>query len=211
MDLTDVMQTAGTCRFYKDDDVPDEVLRRVLDGARWAPTGGNRQGLRFVVVRDLAKRRQLAEWYRETWTPYATRSWAALELSGAPTTILDNAQHFADHLEDVPVLIVVCAEWDAIYPTDHQLGRISVVGGCSIYPGVQNLLLKAREEGLGTALTTLLCRYEPQVKALLEIPDGVITAAHIALGWPARPLPKKLSRRPLDEMAFLDTYGHPLR
>ena len=143
--------------------------------------------------------------------PTPTRSRAALERSGAPTTILDNAQHFADHLEDVPVLIVVCAQWDAIYPTDHQLGRISVVGGCSIYPGVQNLLLKARDEGLGTALTTLLCRYEPQVKALLEIPDGVITAAHIALGWPARPLPKKLSRRPLDEMAFLDTYGHPLR
>ena len=101
-------------------------------------------------------------------------------------------------------------QWDAIYPTDHQLGRISVVGGCSIYPGVQNLLLKARAEGLGTALTTLLCAYEPQVKALLEIPEGVITAAHIALGWPARPLPTKLSRRPLNEIAFLDTYGRPI-
>jgi hypothetical protein len=71
-------------------------------------------------------------------------------------------------------------------------------------------LLKAREEGLGTALTTLLCAHEPQVKALLGIPEGVITAAHIALGWPARPLPKKLNRRPLDEIAFLDTYGQSI-
>ncbi len=211
MDLMDVMRTSGTCRYYTAEDVPADVLTRVLDATRWAPTGGNRQGLRFIAVRDLVKRHQLAEWYRETWTPYAARSRAGLERAGAPTTILDNAQHFADHLEDVPVLIVVCAQWDAIYPTDHELGRISVVGGCSIYPAVQNLLLKAREEGLGTALTTLLCRYEPQVKELLQIPEGVITAAHIALGWPARPLPRRLNRRPLTDIAFLDTFGARLQ
>jgi nitroreductase len=210
MELDEVMRTAGTCRFFTDDGVSDEVLTRVLDAARWAPTGGNRQGLRFVAVKDLEKRRQLAEWYREMWAPYAARSRTALERAGTSVTILDNAQHFADHLQDVPVLLVVCAQWDAIYPTDHQLGRISVVGGCSIYPAVQNLLLKAREEGLGTALTTLLCAYEPRVKALLEIPEGVITAAHVAIGWPARPFPKKLRRRPLHEMAFLDTYGRSL-
>ncbi len=210
MELMEVMTTSGTCRSFTGDDVPDDVLARVLDATRWAPTGGNRQGLRFVVVRDPAKRRQLAEWYRETWAPYAARSRVGLERAGQSTAILDRAQHFADHFEDVPVLIVVCAKWDVIYPTDLDLGRTSVVGGCSIYPAVQNLLLKAREEGLGAALTTLLCRYEPQVKELLEIPEGVITAAHVALGWPARPLPRKLSRRPLSEIAFLDTFGAPL-
>jgi nitroreductase len=210
MDLMDVMTTSGTCRYFTEDEVPDDALARVLDAARWAPTGGNRQGVRFVAVRDGAKRRQLADWYREAWSPYAARSRAALERSGTSTAILDHAQHFADHFEDVPVLLVVCAQWDAIYPTDHELGRISVVGGCSIYPAVQNVLLKAREEGLGAALTTLLCRYEPQVKRLLEIPQGVITAAHVALGWPERPLPKKLNRRPLSDIAFLDTFGVPL-
>ncbi len=210
MELMDVMMTSGTCRFFEADEVPGDVLARVLDAARWAPTGGNRQGVRFVAVRDLSKRRQLAEWYRETWAPYAARSRASLERAGAPTGILDRAQHFADHLEDIPVLLVVCAQWDAIYPTDHELGRISVVGGCSIYPAVQNVLLKAREEGLGAALTTLLCRYEPQVKELLSIPDGVITAAHVALGWPSKPLPQKLSRRPVSDYAFLDTFGEPL-
>ena len=210
MELMDVMTTSGTCRFFKTDEVSDDVLARVLDAARWAPTGGNRQGVRFVAVRDVAKRRQLAEWYRETWAPYAARTRASLERASAPTGILDRAQHFADHLEDIPVLLVVCAQWDAIYPTDHELGRISVVGGCSIYPAVQNVLLKAREEGLGAALTTLLCRYEPQVKELLSIPDGVITAAHVALGWPEKPLPSKLNRRPVSDYAFLDTFGEPL-
>ena len=210
MELMDVMTTSGTCRFFKTDEVSDDVLARVLDAARWAPTGGNRQGVRFVAVRDVAKRRQLAEWYRETWAPYAARTRAGLERASAPTGVLDHAQHFADHLEDIPVLLVVCAKWDAIYPTDHELGRISVVGGCSIYPAVQNVLLKAREEGLGAALTTLLCRYEPQVKELLSIPDGVITAAHVALGWPEKPLPRKLNRRPVSDYAFLDTFGEPL-
>jgi nitroreductase len=210
MELMDVMTTSGTCRFFKTDDVADEVLARVLDAARWAPTGGNRQGVRFVAVRDMAKKRQLAEWYRESWAPYAARSRAGLERAGAKTGILERAQHFADHFEDVPVLLVVCAQWDAIYPTDHELGRISVVGGCSIYPAVQNVLLKAREEGLGAALTTLLCRHEPQVKELLGIPDGVITAAHVAIGWPERPLPRSLNRRPVSDYAFLDTFGAPL-
>ena len=67
---------------------------------------------------------------------------------GAPTGIL-TVEHFADHLEDIPVLLVVCAQWDAIYPTDHELGRISVVGGCSIYPAVQNVLLKAEKRASG--------------------------------------------------------------
>ena len=78
MDLMEVVRTSGTCRYYTAEDVPADVLARVLDATRWAPTGGNRQGLRFIAVRDVAKRRQLAEWYRETWTPYAARSRAGL-------------------------------------------------------------------------------------------------------------------------------------
>jgi nitroreductase len=209
MQLDDVLTSTGTCRYYTDEAVPDDVLARVLDAARWAPNGGNRQGVRFVVVRDEAKRQRLAELYLGPWKAYLS---AATARCGAEsmTQLFAAADHFAEHLADVPVIIVVCAEWSSIYPTDHQLGRISVVGGCSIYPAVQNLLLKAREEGLGTTLTTLLCSLEPDVKDLLAIPEGVITAAHVALGWPARPFPKRLSRRPLHEMAFLDTYGQAL-
>ena len=92
-------------------------------------------------------------------------------------------------------------------PTDAALDRLSVVGGASIYPAVQNVLLAARAEGLGSALTTLLCAAEPEVKTLLGIPDDIATAAMVTIGWPARAFVRRLNRRPLTEFAFTDTYG----
>jgi nitroreductase len=210
MDLDDVMRTSGTCRFYKPEPIPDDVMARVLDAARFAPNGGNRQGLRFVVVKDPLKKAQLAEWYRVPWKAYMEGAKAGQINVGGAWKALENADHFADHMQDVPAIIVACAKIDAIHPTDHELGRLSVVGGGSIYPGVQNLLLSARQEGLGAALTTLLCMFEPQVKELLGIPDDVITAAHITIGWPERPFPKQLNRMPLADMVHLDGWGTPL-
>jgi nitroreductase len=107
------------------------------------------------------------------------------------------------------VLLVVCAQLGDLLATDRHLDRLSVVGGGSIYPAVQNVLLAARAEGLGTALTTLLCAVEPQVKELLAIPADALTAALVPLGWPARPLPKKLARRPLSDICFGDAWGAP--
>jgi len=210
MELNDVMTSHGTCRFYKTDPIPDDVMARVLDAARWAPNGGNRQGIRLVVVKDAAKKAQLAEWYRGPWKAYVEGARAGQIDIGGAWKVVENADYFAEHLQDVPAIIVVCAKFDAIHPTDHELGRLSVVGGGSIYPGVQNMLLKAREEGLGTALTTLLCIFEPQVKELLGIPDDVLTAAHIAIGYPERQFPTKLNRMPLAEMVHLDSWGTAL-
>jgi len=210
MELNDVMTSHGTCRFYKTDPIPDDVMARVLDAARWAPNGGNRQGIRLVVVKDAAKKAQLAEWYRGPWKAYVEGARAGQIDIGGAWKVVENADYFAEHLQDVPAIIVVCAKFDAIHPTDHELGRLSVVGGGSIYPGVQNMLLKAREEGLGTALTTLLCIFEPQVKELLGIPDDVLTAAHVAIGYPERQFPTKLNRMPLAEMVHLDSWGTAL-
>lgn len=210
MELDEAMQTSGTCRFYKQDPIPDDVMARVLDGSRYAPNGGNRQGLRFVVVKDAAKKAQLAEWYRGPWKAYIEGAKAGSIDLGTEWKAVENADYFADRLQDVPAIIVVCAKVDALHPTDTELGRLSVVGGGSIYPGVQNLLLRARQEGLGTALTTLLCIFEPQVKELLGIPDDVITAAHVAIGWPERPFPKNLRRMPLADMVHVDSWGTPL-
>ena len=202
MELHEAARTMGTCRYFTPEPVPDDVLVPALDMARFAPTGGNRQGVRFVVVKDEAKRRQLAEWYLPSWKRYIK----AVDLATAPATIR-NANHFAEHLHEVPILVVVCARVGDLLATDARLDRLSVVGGCSIYPSVQNFLLGCREQGLGTALTTLLCYSEPEVKGLLGIPDDYLTAAHIAVGWPERPFPTRLSRRPLSEVAFLDSFG----
>ena len=211
MELQQILETTGTCRFYRPDPVPDAVLARVLGAARFAPSGGNRQPVRLVAVRDPEKKRQLRDWYLPLWKAYLAPLAKAARDAGQPLPVIArNADHMAEHLHEVPVLVVVCAVLTDLYPTDHKLGRLSVVGGASIYPGVQSLLLKAREEGLGSALTTLLCVEEPRVRALLGIPDGIATTATLALGYPARPFPTRLARRPVHEMAFLDAWGSPL-
>ncbi|MEI8358024.1 MAG: hypothetical protein RL698_3432 [Pseudomonadota bacterium] len=208
MEFLDVLHTTPTCRYYRPDPVPDDVLRRVLDGARWAPTGGNRQGVRFLVVRDAARRRRLKELYLPLWEQYAERS---RDVSDVPRPrMLANADHMARHLDEIPALIVVCARLADLLATDRHLDRLTIVGGASVYPAVQNVLLAARAEGLGTALTTLLCAVEPQVKELFGIPEGIATAALVALGWPERPFPQKLSRRPLEEICFAEDWGTPL-
>ena len=210
MDLREAIESNGTCRFYKPDPIPDAVLARVLGAARYAPNGGNRQPVRFIAVRDPATKRTLKDLYLVRWRAYVEQMTKGQVNVNALPKLVQNANHFAEHLDEIPVLVVVCAELASIYPTDHKLGRLSVVGGGSIYPAVQNFLLACRAEGLGTALTTLLCFDEPAVKELLAIPDGIVTAAMIPVGYPAKPFPKKLKRRPLAESAFADRYGQPL-
>lgn len=209
MELGDAIKTAVTSRYFTDEAVTDDQLRTAFDYARYAPQGGNRQPVRFVVVRDPAVRKQLAEWYLVPWKGYLAGAQTGEIGVGAEKAerALRNADHFAEHLHEVPVMVVACAELDGVHPTDTELDRLSVVGGGSIYPAVQNFLLGCRESGLGAALTTLLCMYEPEVKDLLEIPDGVITAAHIAVGHRTRDFPTTLDRIPLSDVVYTDTYG----
>lgn len=208
MDFREVIQTTGACRHYRPDPVPDDVLARVLDAARWAPTGGNRQGVRFLAVRDTVKKKALRDLYVPLWEQYVARAGAR---PGAPLPkLIAAADHMARHLDEVPVLLVVCAHLGDLLATDRHLDRLTVVGGASIYPSLQNVLLAARAEGLGTALTTLLCAVEPQVKELLGIPADVLTAALVPLGYPVEPFPKKLARRPLSDICFGDAWGEPL-
>lgn len=210
MDLIEAMRTNNTCRYYRSDPVGDDLLARVLDAARWGPSGGNRQPLRLIAVRDGGKKQALRDLYLPFWESYVNGVQKGAVRVGGRSRIIEDADHFAHHMAEIPVLIVVCARLADVHPTDTELGRLSIVGGASVYPAVQNMLLAARTEGLGSALTTLLCEAEPQVKALLEIPDDVSTAATVALGWPVKPFAKKLSRRPLAEMAFVDRYGDTL-
>lgn len=211
MDVIDVIKTTGACRHFKPDPVPADVLERVFDAARFGPQGGNRQPVRYIVVRNSEIKKQLAEWYSEIWKSYVEMARRGEYRAGRGAgRMLGAATHLAEHFAEVPVLIVVCAVLDDLARTDARLDRPGVVGGASIYPSVQNLLLAARNEGLGGVITTLLVAVEPQVKALLGIPDELITCATIPMGYPDRPLPKKLSRGPVAEMVFADRYGEPL-
>jgi len=210
MQFNDVVRSTATVRYYKPDPVSVELLGQVLDAARWAPSGGNRQPLRLIVVRDARKKQQLQDLYVPIWDNYVAGIRQGSVRVGARPGIIDHADHFAHHMAEIPVLLLVCARLADVDPTDHQLGRLSVVGGASIYPAVQNVLLAARNVGLGSALTTLHAAVEPQLKPMFGIPDDISVVAMVTLGWPAQAFPSQLTRRPLGEMVFADTYGDPL-
>ena len=212
--LYEAMRTARAVRRLRPDPVPEDALRRVLEAATFAPTGGNAQPWRVVVVRDPAKKAALGALYRPLWDAYAAHHRRLLE--GMPEEprarqerMLRAADHLAHHLHAAPVILVFCFEPAAMAITDARLDRPSVVGGASVYPSVQNALLACRAEGLGATLTTLLCGKEPEVKALLGIPDGWGTAAHVPIGWPAGRGHGPLRRRPVEKTAFADAWGQP--
>jgi nitroreductase len=207
MDLIEAMTTTGTCRRFRPDDVPDDVLARAFAAARFAPQGGNLQPVRWVVVRDAGLRRALADLYLPLWEEYAGEVGSGERKVGAAPRSVREADHFARHLAEVPLLLVACVKMRRLQATDDALGRLSVVGGASVYPMVQNLCLALRGEGVATALTTLLCRREPEVRELLAIPDDVGTACHVAAGYPDRPWPTRLSRLPVEETVYVDRYG----
>lgn len=211
------MRCAPSTRRFTPDPVSHEVLERVLENARFAPSGGNRQGWRVVVITDRERRRQLRELYADPWDRYMERTGGRAALRAGPDSglsparlrSLQAADDYAHHFDEVPVHLVVCVELAALAITDAELDRPSIVGGASVYPFVQNVLLGLRREGLGAAFTTLLVPAEPQVRELLAIPDGVAIAGHIATGHREDPWPSRLSRRPVGEFAFGERYGQP--
>ena len=105
---------------------------------------------------------------------------------------------------------MLCAEVAGLHPTDTGLDRLSVVGGASIYPTMQNLCLALRAHGVASAVTTLLCAQEPAVAELLALPEGFLTAAHVAVGYPANPFPRRLTRTPVAEVVYAERFGAPL-
>lgn len=216
MDLYEAMRCAPTTRRFKPEPVPRELLVRALEHARFAPSGGNRQGWRVVVVEEAGNRARLGELYLPGWNAYMEQTGGAQVLADPdafdPLLVrrVQSADAYAKRLAEVPVHLVIGVRLPDLAVTDAGLARQSIVGGASIYPFVQNLLLALRAEGLGAAMTTLLVPAEAQVKELLGIPDEIALACHIGVGHRDGPWPKQLARRPVEEFAFLDRYGAPL-
>jgi len=203
------MRTAGTTRRFLPDPVSDEALHRVLENARFAPNGGNRQGWHVIVVKDAAVRRKLHDLYQPHWKAYLGERYGIVEGEPPPAGLPLNVRRsmeFADHLAEVPVHLLVSVDLRALAVTDRNLPRQSIVGGGSVYPFVQNLLLGLRQEGLGAALTTLLIPAEAEVKELLAIPPDHALAALVAVGHPAGPLPTRLKRKPVEEFTTRDRF-----
>ena len=212
IDLREAMSTLRAVRRLKPDAIPEEALGRVLEAASWAPTGGNAQPWRVVVVRDRAKMSELGLLYSNVWHAYA-KGHRAL-IADAPEAVRISTEkmfaagdYLADNFSQTPVLLVFCFNPNNMAITDAKLDRVSVVGGASIYTAVQNTLLACRGEGLGCVLTTLLCECEDEVRRILEIPAPWGPAAAIPIGYPVLGGHGPISRRPVEKLAFEDTWG----
>ena len=211
MELYDAMSTLRAVRKIRPDPIPDEVLARVFEAATWAPTGGNHQGWHIVAVKDPARKQALEDLYRPHWESYIPGYEAHMADMPEPARsssarALAAGTYLSTHLHEAPVIAVFCFNPQRLTITDSALDRPSVVGGGSIYPAVQNLLLACRNEGLGCVLTTLLCMEEEKVKALLGIPEGWFTAAHVPIGYPVGGGHGPISRKPLEQMLSWDQF-----
>lgn len=219
MELTEVMRTTPATRSFTAEPVSDEVLGRILEVARFAPSGGNRQPWRVIVLKEPAVRRAVRDRYVLGWREYLAHvaegrvpfapdehgRWAgpAVDLSAAREVARPDP--FADHLDEVPVLLLLCADLTALAVTDNGLDRQSIVGGGSVYPFGHNVLLAARDQGLGGVMTTVVCREEAALKELLEVPERFAIAGLIALGHPERTI-TRLRRRRVSEIATVDRF-----
>ena len=215
VDLYEAASTTRAVRRLRSDPIPDATLERVLRAATWGPSGGNLQPWHVIAVRDPARKKSLAELYRGLWSDYASSRRALIAplpdaMRGPAEKALTAGDYLANHLQDAPVVNVFCFHPDRLHITDTELGRPSVVGGASLYPAVQNLLLACRAEGLGCVLTTLLCNREAEVRELLEIPEPWATSAFVPIGWPVGGGHGPISRRPVAEVAFADRFGATL-
>ena len=220
MDLYEVMRTTAAVREFTDDPLPDEVLHTILENARFAPSGGNRQGSQVVVVRDPATRDRLVEITLPGARRYhAQRAagetpWSAYTPSRVTEEQADQTEvpaSVTEPLHRAAVLLVVCVDLRAVAALDKDLDRVGVVAGASVYPLVWNILLAARNEGFGGTITTMAVAEEPALKELLGIPDPYAIAAVVPLGKPVRQL-KRMTRVPVEDFTHLEHWqGGPVR
>jgi nitroreductase len=214
MELYDVMRSTSAVREFTDDPLPDDVLDRILDNARFAPTGGNRQGVRIIVVRDKDTRSALADLGLAAARRYTAQlangeaPWNPLQpmaVSASAIAETEPPAQMSAPLREAQVVLVACLDLGVVAATDQDLDRIAVVPGASVYPFVWNVLLAARNEGFGGVLTTMVVSEEQRVKALLGVPDHFAIAAVVPLGKPVRQV-TKLRRRPVSEFATRERF-----
>jgi len=216
--LFDAMYTARALRRYKTDPIPDDVMTKILDAAIRAPSGSNQQNWVFVVVKDAAKKKKISDIYARgakiLSTVYANRPRPPHMDEKQFQMLMNSAMYLFDHMNEAPVLLFACLRSDTGGPIPNmppevaaQAAKMGRIGGSSIYPAVQNIILACRAHGIGTVLTTLHIFYEDEVKEILGLPKDIQTYALLPMGYPINKF-GPLKRRPVSEVAFLDNYGN---
>ena len=215
MELYDVMRTTFACREFTGDPVPDDVLHRIVDNARFAPSGGNRQGWRIINVSDPAKKDRLTE----LSLPTATRYLLQMQAGESPLNTIEQSivtdeqvaraeapEWLVAHIRNAPTLLVITVDLKLIASMDKDLERVGLVSGGSIYPLAWNILLAARNEGYGGTMTTWGIAEEAEVMKLLDIPEHWAVATIMPLGKPTKQL-TKLKRKPVEDILYTDSWS----
>ena len=208
LSVLEAIRTTRSLRRFRPDPIPDQIVRELLEAATSAPSGGNSQSWRFVVIRDPEQRRRVGALYKEGWDEYSPPSRLAAITDPRERRRVESAYHLGAHMGDeAPVLVLFCA------PRQQRSGTASAfatrTAGASVYPAVQNLLLAARARGIGGCLTTIHLYREAEVKAALGIPEEVDTYALVPLGYPTDSF-GPVRRKPVEEVSYLDRWGAPL-
>lgn len=214
MELYEVMRTAFSAREYTDEPVTDEILHKILDNARYAPSGGNRQGWKVIIIRKKEAKEKIAEFAIPGAKVYAAQRiagdnpWNTIDPSGVTEEeikITPASPKLHMTYVDAPVVLVVCVDLKVVASMDQNLDRIGIVSGASIYPFVWNILLAARNEGLGGRITTIPISNEPEIQEYLNIPKHIAIAAIIPMGRPVKQI-TRLSRKPVEDFTYLENW-----
>ncbi|HEV3212379.1 MAG TPA: nitroreductase family protein [Acidimicrobiales bacterium] len=223
MELRDALRTTGAVREFDGTAVDRETVYALLETARFAPSGGNRQGWRAVLVEDREKKRALRDLYLSGWyeylavasaglVPFAPRTDRAAEtaaLRGAPAMAAAAGDGgFAEHLDEVPVLLALLVDLREVAALDRDEDGYTFVGGASVYPFAWSILLAAHDQGLGGVLTTMVRRRHDEVRALLGADEDLAVAGVLALGRP-RTRATTLRRQPVESFATIDSVDGP--
>lgn len=210
MDISTTLRTTGAVRSFTDEAVPPTTVHDILDDARFAPSGGNRQPWRVAVVEDVALRRRIGALMQPVWDGYIARG----KLGITPYNVVDDAEPdtvahapnaLIDHIDTVPVVLAVAADLRRIALMDGSVGRVPMTGGASIYPFCWSVLLAARARGLGGVLTTFLSRAEADAASELGLPEHHALVATIFLGVPEHQ-PSRLRREPVTSFTTVDRF-----
>jgi nitroreductase len=204
-DLFEIIRTTRSMRRLKPDPVPNQLIRKILEAGVCAPSGGNTQRWRFLVIRDPQVKQTVGGLYKRAWDEQVAPRYRAGEPAPGMNRerflrLLDAAEYLAGHIHEAPVWIVPCLEG----------GTPTRTSGSSIYPAVQNMLLAARALGLGATLTTLYLQFEKEAEAALGLPPGVHSYALLPIGYPMGRF-GPVRRVALADVVYEDRWGQPSR
>ncbi len=205
--LFECMFSMRAMRRLKPDPVPPEMIAKILEAATQAPSGQNTQRWAFLVITEEEGRTFFGQNYRD-WIYRLMGDRAPPEDDNSkPARQMKAALHLADHMHEVPLIILACGkrDWPFVVPQEERVGLAPPSYG-SIYPAVQNILLTCRGLGLGASLTTVHQMFEPELREFFEIPEDYGVVASIPIGFPLGNF-GPVTRDPISKKAHYEKWG----